>query len=66
MPPRCKSSETKVSSDSLGCAARLWLVAAGECQNSGCTDDPAFGSGGMFVQSEKFVESHGGKLLFAS
>jgi len=25
-------------------------------------DDPACGSGGMFVQSEKFVESHGGKL----
>ncbi|MBL8819950.1 MAG: SAM-dependent DNA methyltransferase [Planctomyces sp.] len=24
--------------------------------------DPACGSGGMFVQSEKFVESHGGKL----
>ncbi len=24
--------------------------------------DPACGSGGMFVQSEKFAESHGGKL----
>jgi type I restriction-modification system DNA methylase subunit len=24
--------------------------------------DPACGSGGMFVQSEKFVESHGGKF----
>ena len=24
--------------------------------------DPTCGSGGMFVQSEKFVESHGGKL----
>ncbi len=24
--------------------------------------DPCFGSGGMFVQSEKFVEAHGGKL----
>ena len=24
--------------------------------------DPAYGSGGMFVQSEKFVASHGGKL----
>jgi type I restriction enzyme M protein len=24
--------------------------------------DPAFGSGGMYVQSEKFVESHGGKI----
>jgi type I restriction enzyme M protein len=24
--------------------------------------DPCCGSGGMFVQSEKFVESHGGKL----
>jgi type I restriction enzyme M protein len=24
--------------------------------------DPACGSGGMFVQSEKFVESHGGKI----
>ena len=28
----------------------------------GRTYDPACGSGGMFVQSEKFVESHGGKL----
>src|SRR5208337_3776860 len=24
--------------------------------------DPCCGSGGMFVQSEKFVEAHGGKL----
>jgi len=24
--------------------------------------DPAYGSGGMFVQSEKFVESHGGQI----
>jgi type I restriction enzyme M protein len=24
--------------------------------------DPCCGSGGMFVQSEKFVEEHGGKL----
>jgi len=24
--------------------------------------DPCCGSGGMFVQSEKFIESHGGKL----
>lgn len=24
--------------------------------------DPACGSGGMFVQSEKFVEAHGGRL----
>ena len=24
--------------------------------------DPACGSGGMFVQSEKFVESHGGQI----
>src|SRR5690606_2696364 len=24
--------------------------------------DPAFGSGGIFVQSEKFFEYHGGKL----
>jgi len=28
----------------------------------GRTYDPACGSGGMFVQSEKFVESHGGRL----
>jgi type I restriction enzyme M protein len=24
--------------------------------------DPCCGSGGMFVQSEKFVESHGGRI----
>ena len=24
--------------------------------------DPCYGSGGMFVQSEKFVESHGGSI----
>jgi type I restriction enzyme M protein len=24
--------------------------------------DPCFGSGGMFVQSEKFVEAHGGRV----
>ena len=24
--------------------------------------DPACGSGGMFVQSEKFIKSHGGKI----
>lgn len=29
---------------------------------SGRVYDPACGSGGMFVQSEKFVEAHGGKL----
>ncbi len=29
---------------------------------SGRVYDPACGSGGMFVQSEKFVESHGGRL----
>jgi type I restriction enzyme M protein len=29
---------------------------------SGRIYDPACGSGGMFVQSEKFVEAHGGKL----
>jgi type I restriction enzyme M protein len=28
----------------------------------GRVSDPCCGSGGMFVQSEKFVESHGGKL----
>jgi type I restriction enzyme M protein len=30
--------------------------------NKGRVYDPACGSGGMFVQSEKFVESHGGKI----
>ncbi len=28
----------------------------------GRVTDPCFGSGGMFVQSEKFVEAHGGQL----
>ncbi len=27
----------------------------------GCVYDPCCGSGGMFVQSEKFIEAHGGK-----
>ncbi len=27
---------------------------------AGRVDDPACGSGGMFVQSEKFAEAHGG------
>jgi len=29
----------------------------------GIPSDPACGSGGMFVQSEKFVESHGGTAM---
>ena len=28
----------------------------------GKVDDPCCGSGGMFVQSEKFIEAHGGKI----
>jgi len=28
----------------------------------GCVYDPCCGSGGMFVQSEKFIEKHGGKI----
>ena len=31
-----------------------------------CSHDPACGFGGMFVQSEKYVESHGGKPRFSS
>ena len=30
--------------------------------NSGKVYDPCCGSGGMFVQSEKFIEAHGGKI----
>jgi type I restriction enzyme M protein len=30
--------------------------------HTGKVYDPCFGSGGMFVQSEKFIEAHGGKL----
>ena len=30
--------------------------------HSGKVYDPCCGSGGMFVQSEKFIEAHGGKL----
>ena len=28
--------------------------------------DPCCGSGGMFVQSEKYVEAHGGRVLVQS
>jgi len=34
--------------------------------HSGKVYDPCCGSGGMFVQSEKFIEAHGGKLGDAS
>ena len=30
--------------------------------HTGRVYDPCCGSGGMFVQSEKFIEAHGGKL----
>lgn len=43
-----------------GCVVRL-LVQMIE-PYKGRVYDPCCGSGGMFVQSEKFVESHGGKL----
>jgi hypothetical protein len=45
------------SQAAAGIAIRQLLVAPYE----GCIYDPACGSGGMFVQSEEFVESHGGK-----
>ena len=69
-----KASETKTTAN-IGFEAKLWLAAdklrnnmdAAEYKHvlapyQGRIYDPACGSGGMFVQSEKFVESHGGKL----
>jgi hypothetical protein len=54
---RPKSTSAKDSSANLGFEAKRWLA-----RNKGLIYDPACGSGGMFVQSEKFVESHGGQL----
>jgi type I restriction enzyme M protein len=42
------------------CVVRLLVEMLAPYKGRIC--DPACGSGGMFVQSEKFVESHGGKL----
>jgi type I restriction enzyme M protein len=42
------------------CVVRLLVEMLGPYK--GRIYDPCCGSGGMFVQSEKFVESHGGKL----
>jgi type I restriction-modification system DNA methylase subunit len=69
-----KASETKATAN-IGFEAKLWLAAdklrnnmdAAEYKHvvapyQGGIYDPACGSGWMFVQSEKFVESHGGKL----
>jgi len=69
-----KASETKATAN-IGFEAKLWLAAdklrnnmdAAEYKHvvapyQGRIYDPACGSGWMFVQSEKFVESHGGKL----
>ena len=43
-----------------GCVVRLLVSMLAPYK--GRIYDPCCGSGGMFVQSEKFVESHGGKL----
>ena len=69
-----KASETKTTAN-IGFEAKLWLAADKLRNNMDAAEykqvvapyqgriyDPACGSGGMFVQSEKFVESHGGKL----
>jgi type I restriction-modification system DNA methylase subunit len=69
-----KVSETKTTAN-IGFEAKLWLAADKLRNNMDAAEykqvvapyqgriyDPACGSGGMFVQSEKFVESHGGKL----
>lgn len=53
--PRARTKSSHDCSANLGFEQKLWLA----------DDDPACGSGpgpAGFVQSEKFVESHGGKL----
>ena len=62
--PKSKTSTSK-STASLGFEAKLWLTAASESEKThrsadllGRIYDPACGSGGKFVQSKKFVESH--------
>jgi type I restriction-modification system DNA methylase subunit len=71
MPARTKSG-SKDSTANIGFEAKLWLAADKLRSNMDASEykhvvlgriyDPACGSVGMFVQSEKFVESHGGKL----
>ena len=66
--PKSKTSTSK-STASLGFEAKLWLTAASESEKThrsadllapykGCIYDPACGSGGVIVQSKKFVEFH--------
>ncbi|GEM_PF-2106810 len=50
----------KDSSASIGFEQKLWLAAEYKHVVLGRIYDPACGSGSMFVQSEKFVESLGG------
>jgi hypothetical protein len=45
----------------LARAAKPQVMSTGK--DAGRIDDSTGGSGGIFVQSEKFVESHGGKLV---
>ena len=55
---RTKSNGAEDTSANLGFEAKLWLAPyKGRIYNHTC------GSGGMFVQSEKFVESHGGTAM---
>lgn len=61
----------KKTAANLGSEAKLWLAADNLRSNMdvemlapyhGRLYDPACGSGGMFVQCEKFVELHGGRI----
>ena len=74
MATKFKSPSNKKTDSfaNIGIDAKLWLAAdklrnnmdAGEYKHVvlGRIYDPCCGSGGMFVQSEKLVETHGGKL----
>ena len=59
---RFASAEDKNGGQSYtpSCVVRCLVEMLEPCK--GRIYDPCCGSGGMFVQSEKFVESHGGKL----
>lgn len=47
----------------VACSSLMgYLGASLHCINDGVATDPCCGSGGMFVQSAKFIENHGGNI----
>ncbi len=56
------SAEGKKGGQFYTPASIVKILVAVLAPHHGKVYDPCYGSGGMFVQSEKFIEAHGGKL----